>query len=90
MTTVLERLEEELATSDVENIRTHIINPPANMHIWSEGMEIQEVVNIARNFGWPVKTLCELVFVPKRDPDAYPACEDCIRIAGELMSGAGE
>ena len=28
--------------------RTHIINPPANVHIWQEGMTAKEIVDIAR------------------------------------------
>lgn len=70
--------------------RTHIINPPDNMHIWHPGMEISEVVQIARITQQPVKCLCGFLFVPSRDPERYDACEKCVEVAGELMRGAGE
>jgi hypothetical protein len=92
MTTVLERLEEELAeqTDNGNQGKTHIVNPPMNTHVWSEGVPMTEVVEMARNFYWPLKMLCGLVFVPQYDTEAYPACENCIRIAGEIMAEEGE
>ena len=53
-------------------------------------MTIQEVVNIARLNGYPVTALCGYTWVPKRNPDNYPACDACVRIAGELMREGGE
>lgn len=68
----------------------HIVNPPMNLHIWQIGMSSQELVEKARNEEIPIKSLCGYVWVPKRNPDKYPACPTCIRIAGELMWSAGE
>jgi hypothetical protein len=90
MTMLLEQLEEELKLQDNGNDKAHIVNPPANTHIWVPGMEMPELVKIARNNRLPVKTLCGTVFIPNKDPDDYETCEDCIRIAGELMREMGE
>ncbi len=65
---------------------THIINPPSNVHIWRPGMSAQDVVDIARANGWPVKALCGKVWVPKHNPDKYPACPTCMDIAHKLIS----
>lgn len=70
--------------------RTHIINPPMNLHIWQIGMETQEIVDIARATGQEVVALCGYRWVPKRNPEKYPACDECIRIAGDIMRSRGE
>lgn len=70
--------------------RTHIVNPPNNLHIWEPGMTAQEIVDIARTRGFPVTALCGYTWVPKRNPEKYDACEECVRIAGELMRSMGE
>jgi len=72
------------------NKRTHIVNPPDNMHIWQPGMTAQEIVNIARVTGQIVKTLCGFSFVPKRNPEKYDPCQACFDIAGRYMSEDGE
>lgn len=90
-TDISELFKPEYDDSDSTNdTRTHIVNPPANQHIWQLGMTMQEVVDIARNTGDTVTALCGYTWVPKRNPERYPACEECMRIAGELMAGAGE
>lgn len=76
--------------TDDPNHRTHIVNPPKNTHIWKPGMSMQDVVDIARATGQELVCLCGYILVPKANPDKYDACETCIRIAGELMAGAGE
>lgn len=73
-----------------EQTRAHIVNPPMNTHIWRPGMSAQQIVDFARAEQLPVVMLCETVLTPKRNPDKYPACEECMRIAGELMRAAGE
>lgn len=70
--------------------RTHIVNPPANTHIWQEGLTMQEVVDIARATGSEMVALCGYRWVPKRNPEKYPACEECVRVATEFMKAAGE
>lgn len=65
--------------------KTHIINPPANLHIFQEGMEAQDIVDIARATGQEVVALCGFRFIPKRNPDKYDACQLCIDKAGEIM-----
>lgn len=69
---------------------THIVNPPMNLHVWEPGMSTQELVDMARSLEIPIKALCGYIWVPKRNPDKYPACPTCMKIAGELMRGAGE
>lgn len=76
-------------TDSTSNTRTHIVNPPANVHIWQPGMSAQDVVDQARLNGWEVVALCEYRWVPKRNPDKYPMCDDCMRIAGEIMRQNG-
>ena len=73
-----------------ESHLTHIVNPPNNLHLWNPSMTAQDLVDVARVRGIPIKALCGKVFVPNKNPDSYPACEECIKIAGELMRGAGE
>lgn len=70
--------------SEKEDKLTHIVNPPANMHIYVPGMKTQEIVDIARATGQHVVCLCGATFVPVRDPERYPVCEECVRIAHEI------
>lgn len=86
------RFEEDVEESqdDTNSVRTHIINPPNNLHIWQPGMTAKEIVEIARMSGYPVKALCGYVWYPKRDPEKYPACENCMKEAEILMREAGE
>lgn len=73
-----------------EQTRTHIVNPPLNTHIWKPGMSSQMMVDLARKEQLPLQMLCGLILTPKRNPDKYPACEECMRIAGEIMRADGE
>ena len=75
---------------DASQHLTHIINPQTNTHIWHLGMEIQEVVDIARAKGLEVTSLCGYTWVPKLNPEKFPVCHPCIEIAGDLMRGMGE
>lgn len=77
-------------TDDGNNHKTHIVNPPANLHIWQPGMSSADVVFIARSQGISVTALCGYTWVPKRNPDKYEACEKCVREAQRLMSERGE
>lgn len=77
-------------TADGQEHHTHILDPQRNMHIWRPGMAMKEVLFIARMQGLPVTALCGYTWVSKRNPDKYPACEECVRIAGELMRAEGE
>lgn len=70
--------------------RAHIVNPPANLHIWEPGMEAQDIVDIARATGQHVVALCGYKFIPKHNPDKFDACDVCMRIAGDIMSELGE
>lgn len=70
--------------------KAHIVNPPANVHIWEPGMTAQDIVDIARATGQHVVALCGYKFVPKHNPDKLDACEICIEIAGHIMRGMGE
>lgn len=76
--------------TDDPNRKTHIINPPKNLHIWREGMSSREVVTIARMTGQKVIALCNYSWVPKHDPEKFDICDKCMSIASELMSAAGE
>lgn len=63
----------------------HIINPPANTHIWKEGMDIREVVTIARTNGLTVTALCGKTWVPVRDPEQHDLCPTCFEIASTMQ-----
>lgn len=69
--------------------RAHVVNPPANTHIWRPGMEAQDVVDIARATGQHVVALCGYRFIPKHNPDKFDACERCFEVAGEILSQEG-
>ena len=91
----LEHLEQLLEIpyeqpEDIGNNKTHIVNPPKNLHIWQPGMTTQEVVDIARATTQHLVALCGYTWIPKFNPDLFPACDNCVRIAGELMRDAGE
>jgi len=70
--------------------RTHIINPPANLHIWEPGMSMKDVLHVARSQRLEVVALCGFRFIPVHDPEDFDACEECMRLAGEIMSSMGE
>ena len=77
-------------TDDGDEHRTHIINPPNNLHIWKPGMDIRDVVTIARETGQTVTALCGYTWVPKRNPEKYDACGNCMDLAGKMMQERGE
>ena len=72
------------------NAKAHIVNPPANLHIFEPGMEAQDIVDIARSTGQYVTALCGHRFVPKHNPDKLDACDICMKIAGDIMRDLGE
>lgn len=82
-----ERVYEEVVDEHNEML-THVINPPSNTHIWEPGMSAQDVVDYARAQGWWVIALCGKKWVPKRNPDKYPACKTCMDIAANLIGGS--
>lgn len=75
---------------DGNDHHTHIVNPPSNLHLWTRGMSAQDIVSLARAKGTYVVALCGYEWVPKRNPDKYPACTKCIDMAGALMRGRDE
>lgn len=87
---ILEQVLQDEQTDKPDDHRAHIVNPPDNMHIWIPGMTAWQIVDIARKKHLYVFALCGWAFVPRHDPDAFPACEDCVKMAGELMRSAGE
>lgn len=76
--------------SNDPNTKAHIVNPPANLHIWQPGMEAQDIVDIARATGQYITALCGYRFVPKYNPDKHDACDPCMKIAGDIMREEGE
>ena len=79
-------------TNDGKDHLTHIINPPMNSYHswWVPSLNAQEIVNIARVFGEEVTALCGYRWVPKRNPENYPPCQQCFKIAEQLMAAEGE
>lgn len=86
ITTIVTPYEE----SDDPNRKTHIVNPPKNLHIWRPGMSAQDVVNLARMQEKRVVALCGHTWVPKHNPEKFDICDRCMKIAVALMSEAGE
>lgn len=80
---------EDLGSELKSSRRTHIINPPGNLHIWTPGMTSQDVVSIARLRGIEVVALCGYRFVPKRDPEKYDSCQECMDIAMNMEEWNG-
>lgn len=72
--------------TDDPNHKTHIVNPPANLHIWQPGMSSQDIVNIARLLTKRVTALCGHTWVPAHNPDKFDICERCMQIAHDLIS----
>lgn len=70
-TQTLERVEETTETGNPT--LAHIIAP-------KDGVEGAVLAMEARFNGTPVKALCGHVFVPQRDPNAVPPCQECIDI----------
>lgn len=80
----------EYEESDDPNRKTHIVNPPKNIHIWRQGMTAQDIVDIARATGQEVIALCGYRWVPKHNPDKFEVCRSCFKIAGDLMRSSDE
>lgn len=79
----------EYVEDDSPEVRTHIVNPPANVHIWTPGMTAQDIVDIARARSIEVKALCGYTWIPIRNPDKYPVCEKCMDLAGAIIKDMG-
>lgn len=81
-------LHEELEAIDNSsgNTKAHVVNPYGNEDIWEPGMSMTDLVALARLMGAELTALCGYIWVPSKNPDDFPACEKCIRIAGELMA----
>lgn len=76
--------------NDDPDRHTHIINAELNQHVAFPGASAKEIVDTARMTGQELIMLCGFRFIPKHNPEKYPACESCVRIAGILMNQAGE
>lgn len=60
---------------------THIVHAP--------GGTAEAVVLEARVHGLPVTALCGWTWVPSRDPQRHPLCEQCVAIRrGDDLGGA--
>lgn len=84
-TTVVETVVVEEPEAEAPKMR-HIINPPANLHIFRSWMSSQDIVDIARVRELEVVALCGYRWVPRHNPANLPTCDDCVRIAGEILS----
>jgi len=73
---------------DDPDVHTHIVRPGDNTHIL-RGSQVTgaDIVFSARLSGKHVNALCGHRFVPKRNPEKYPACEACFRLAGQIHRG---
>lgn len=85
-----EKTFESIEEESKKDNRAHIVNPPANTHIWRPGMTAQDIVDIARVNRIEIVALCGYKFVPQHDPDKLDACQVCFDVAGMLMRNNGE
>lgn len=71
--------------------RTHIVNPAMNVDIQRKygRMDARTIVSTARMFGEEIVALCGYRWVPKRNPELYEACNNCMTIAGHIMKEDG-
>jgi len=74
-------------TDDGGEHYTHIVRPTENIHITaSASVSGQDIVDMARLMGEEVVALCGHRWVPDRNPDKYPACQRCFKIAEQIMA----
>lgn len=79
-------VKEETKDAPPKDGKAHYVNPPANTHIWREGMTMQEVVEIAKERGLELVALCGYVWIPQHDePYGLPVCERCSEIVADHM-----
>lgn len=76
---------------DGKNHMTHIVRPYDNQQVsgWAT-MTAQDIVDMARMLGLEIVALCGYRFIPVRNPENYDACQQCVIIAGTIMSNEGE
>lgn len=96
MTDLLEKTEVETVVevipyteNDDPKLKTHIVNPPSNQHIWHPGMSSQDVVDIARATGQHVVALCGHSWVPVHNPEKYDLCQVCLDKANAIIGSMG-
>ena len=85
----VETEEAEEVEADLPALR-HIINPPANLHIFKPYMSSQDIVDIARLRKLEVQALCGRRFIPERNVENLATCDECLRIVGEILSSSGK
>jgi len=66
------------------DLRSHIVRGEENEDLWSDGMDGQDVVDLARMLSVPVTALCGYTFTPKHNPEKHPVCGKCIEIWEKL------
>lgn len=77
-------------TDDPET-KTHIVSPPENKHIDpSPNATAKGIVETARILRLEVVALCGYKWVPSHNPDKFPACQACFKIAEHIMAAGGE
>ncbi len=75
-------------TDDGAEHRTHIVRPADNgVYDADDPTTAKDIVDMARMAGTEVVALCGYRWVPKRNPEKYPACEKCFEIAGLIHRG---
>lgn len=80
----LKELEEPYVDDDNPNLRTHIVRPYENGHIYMPGDTAKEIVARARFLQVEVVALCGHRWVPQHNPKNYDSCDPCFKIAAEI------
>lgn len=70
------------------DLRTGVVEPGdhekfSHLVPGKNGVSGRELVMMAMVEGTPVTALCGKTWVPTRDPERFPICPDCLRVAKE-------
>lgn len=77
----MEAVKPVLSNNDSDEVRTHIV-----MRENGDPRPAHAIVTEAMIEGKEVVALCGYRWIPFRDPQKHPLCEDCLRIA-DLIFG---
>jgi hypothetical protein len=69
--------------------KAHFISPVGNTHIWRDGMEMRDVVQIAIVGHHELTALCGYKWVPTGLPTKHDTCEPCMAIAQQWITEDG-
>ena len=69
--------------------KAHFISPVGNTHIWKDGMDTRDVINIAVVGKIELTAICGYTWVPIGSPTKHDTCEECLEIAQQWIGEDG-